>query len=530
MGMLMVWMMASAVPNASAHASLEQRIPEANARLEQSPPFVALTFNEPIDPGVGSLEVLDSKSRKVTAGDPELSSNKTELKLALPALDDDVYTVTYRIVSEDGHPVSGSYVFVVGSPPEWKDGSTFEGSLQAGSGSSSTGQQSSNWLMYIVRAVYYCALLLAAGVTAWSVLFREPGESVHKVFRRLALIAVRSLLLSVLVLVFLQAREVMAGQPLGKWITLFTETSIGRAWLELIVLSLVGFILPKLGKYVQLLWVVLLVAVESLIGHPAANDPKLLTIAFDFVHLLAAAIWAGGLVVLLVLWNADRKEAGRFGASFSQGALISLIALVISGVIMTLLFLPKLSYLWLTTWGGLLVVKTILVVVVLVTGTLLRMRMRANGMPEGKLLRADAVFMVSIVVIAAIFTYISPLPDNEPYNYHQMGEDLHLTLDVTPNVPGGDNTFNLQIWLPEELGEAKSVVLRLHSEERKDVPIDVPLEKIDDQSYNSFPGYIRTTYQSKGPFLPYASKWTAEIRVMDQEDNETVKETSFQNY
>lgn len=525
--LLLVMLMLTGAPMVSAHATLEQTVPTANAELKESPPKIELTFNEAIEPGVSSVEVLDSQSRKVTSAKAELNANRTVLQLALPVLDDGIYTVAYRIVSEDGHPVSGSYVFVVGNPPEWKDASTF---LTNTSSNSSSGLHAGDWLLYVVRFIYYGALLLATGVMTWSVLFRNASESIGKVFRQLTLISMRTLLLSVLVLVFAQAREIMLGQSASAWSDLFLGTATGRAWSELILLSLLGFVVQKGGRYVQLLWVILLLAVESWIGHPAANDPKILTIALDWIHLAAAALWAGGLVVLVVTWFTDRKEAGRFGTSFSQGALISLAALVLSGVGMTLLFLPKLSYLWLTSWGVLLVVKTALVVFVMVTGALLRIRIRRSGMPHGKLLCVDAAFMVLIVIIAAVFTYISPLPANAPYHNHEMGKDMHTTFDVSPNVPGSDNTFTLQIWLPEETGAPKSVVLRLSTDDREDAPINVPLEIFDDQSYDTFEGFVRTSYQATGPYLPYAGKWKAEIRIMTQDDYEKLKELIFENY
>ncbi|WP_201002487.1 copper resistance CopC/CopD family protein [Paenibacillus glycanilyticus] len=522
--MLLVVLALTLAPQAFAHATLEKSVPAANVKLAESPPFVELTFNEAVEPSAGSLEVVDSKSNKIKTEEPVLENGGTTLKAGLPALGDGVYSVSYHIISEDGHPISGSYAFVVGNPPDWKDGETF-----ATQASNSKGMQQN--LLYAVRVLYYAALLLATGIALWSVFIRKPSESLQSAFKRLSLIGMRALLLTVLVHIFLQVNELMKGQPISSWGSLFTNTTTGRAWLELIILVLLGFAAQRFKeRFVSLLWVVLLLGVESLIGHPAANDQKVLTIAFDFIHLIASAVWAGGLAVLLYVWYADRKEAGRFGASFSQGALISLAVLVISGVTMTLLFLPKLSYLWLTTWGGLLTVKVVLVVAVLVTGTLLRLRMKKSGFPAGSLLKADAIMMACIVAIAAVFTYMSPLPPNEPYNFHQMGEDMHVTFNVSPNVPGGDNTVSLHVWLPEVSGAPKSVILRLHSDSRKDAPIDIPLVKDDSEPNDAFPGYISASYEATGPFLPYASKWTAEIRVMDQDDNELVRETAFRNY
>jgi len=508
-----------------AHATMEESTPAANSKLQQSPPVIELKFNEPVESGVGSIEVLDSQSRKATSAKPELSSNGTVLKLKLPELEEGVYTVVYRILSEDGHPVSGSYVFVLGNPPEWKDADTFSNTFQAGSNS---GQN--NWLMYGLRIIYFAALLLATGVIAWSAWYRRPSAAVTSLFDRLALASTRVLLFAVLLLVFFQAKEMMQGQSFSEWPALFIDTATGRAWSLLIFFALLGFLVLKGNALLRSAWIIVILAIESLIGHPAANNPKLLTIALDFVHLLGSAVWVGGLVALLFIWYTKREEAGKFAASFSQGAFLSLVALILSGIGMTLLFLPKLSYLWLTAWGGLLVVKTALVVLVLITGAWLRMRMKRSAIPDGKLLKVDAALMISIVGIAAVFSYISPLPANAPYNFHEMGEDMHITLNVSPNVPGSDNTFKLQVWMPEETGEPKAVILRLRSSDREDTPIDVPLEPFEDDSYSSFPGFIRTSYQAVGPFIPYAGKWKAELRIMNQEDEELLRETSFQNY
>ncbi|WP_188892317.1 copper resistance CopC/CopD family protein [Paenibacillus radicis (ex Gao et al. 2016)] len=524
----MVGLLPSLMPVASAHASLEKRVPEANAKLKESPPFVELSFSEAIEPSAGSLQVLDSQKRKVTSDKPTLNEDRTTLKLALPSLQEGVYTASFHIVSEDGHPVSGSYVFVVGNPPEWKDGSTFND--DAGGSSGSHGLSSDNWLLFTVRIVYYLSLLIAAGLMIWSALYRNPSESVSGVHRRLLLLSLRVLLISLLLHIFIQAKEIMAGQPFSAWGELFTGTATGRAWLELIVVVLAGFVIQRAPMYVKLLWAVIILAIESLIGHPAANDLKILTLAADWIHLVAAAIWAGGLLALVVLWFEDRKEAGRFGASFSKGALISLVALVVSGILMMTLFLPKFSYLWLTPWGIMLAIKSGLTLLVIGTGAWLRIRMSKSGIPDGRLLRVDLGLMLVIVAIAAIFTYISPLPANEPIRHHEMGEDMHYTLSITPNVPGGENEAKLQIWLPEAAGEPKAVVLRLHPQGSEEAPLDVPLAPFDDESYDSYPGYARTSYQATGAFLPYASKWKAEIRVMTQDDIEMVKRLDFVNY
>ena len=57
--------------------------------------------------------------------------------------------------------------------------------------------------------------------------------------------------------------------------------------------------------------------------------------------------------------------------------------------------------------------------------------------------------MVLILSVVGLLTYAAPIPVNHPYHWHKMREDAHLTLTITPNLPGA-NTFHAQTWLPEK--------------------------------------------------------------------------------
>jgi len=515
----------------SAHSQLLETSPEPGARLSQSPQEIRLTFNEAVEMKVGGIELLDSLSRKLKVSAIEANRDRTSIAVKPSKLDEGVYTVAYRIISEDGHPVNGSYVFVVGNPPAAKDAATFDLHTQlghSGHGSTASALTASELVLYAVRFFYYAALLLAAGVMLWKSFIRFEGASLQ-LAKTWSLGTVRAFLFGSILYVFFHAREVMEDEPLSEWLKMLTRTSVGLAWLATVVLSLIGFLALRGGRSVSVLWAILLIAVESWSGHAEANNPKVLTVGLDFVHLTAAALWAGGLALLLALWFRDRKEAGRFAVRFSGGAVMSLAALVLTGVGMTLLFLPKLSYLWLTSWGVMLTIKAGLTLLVIVVGALLRIRVRRGDLPSAAVLRIDGVLMAVIIVVTSLFTYVSPLPANEPVSFHQMGAEMHVSLRVTPNVPG-DNKITLKIWLPEVTGAPKSVVLRLRSEQHQDAPIDIPLEAYDDQEIEAFEGYGKYAYQASGPYIPYPGQWTAEIRVMDKNDNELVETTSFRNY
>ncbi|MCQ6559612.1 copper resistance CopC/CopD family protein [Paenibacillus mendelii] len=518
---------------ALAHAELERAVPEPNTRMNEGPAAIELYFNEPIESKVGALDVLDKNSKAVTGEAPTAGTDRKSLKLPLPKLGEGVYTVSYSIVSSDGHPISGSYVFVVGNPPEAVDASSFD--LHKQLGHEGHGDVSSfSWktiILYIVRFLYYSAILLAAGVMLWSLLYKGGGDAMNLVRRKWELQIMRFLLVAAIIYVFMHASEMMQGYPASEYMKLFGETAVGRSWIALIALAAAGFPILKLGRIARVVWAAVLLGVESWSGHAVVFEPKAVSVLFDWLHLASAAVWIGGLVLLLALWFEDRKEAGRFAIVFSRAALASIALLILTGVAMTLIFMPSLRYLFYTNWGIMLLVKTGAVLLVLVVGAMLRSRVRRGDLPNFSMLRLDLGLMVIIIAIVGIFTYISPLPSNTPVVYHKMGTDMHLTLRISPNKPGMDNKFTVKIWLPEKTGAPKDVVLRLNSLDRKELgAIDVPLQTYEDDELTSFEGFVKSAYQAEGPYMPFAGKWSAELRVMDQDDNEKVEKYEFRNY
>ena len=102
------------VPDAFAHAELVSTSPADRSVLSVSPPRVTLRFNEPVETVLGSIRVFDADARQVGGG--RLSSPaRAVVGVELPVqLSDGTYTVVWRVVSDDGHPVDGSFTFSVG--------------------------------------------------------------------------------------------------------------------------------------------------------------------------------------------------------------------------------------------------------------------------------------------------------------------------------------------------------------------------------------------------------------------------------
>ncbi|WP_310376398.1 copper resistance CopC family protein [Catenuloplanes atrovinosus] len=99
---------------AYAHNRLTSSTPAEGARLEAAPAQIALTFAESLNPVYTQVIVSDAAKARVAVSDPVVDGATATVTLAgAPA--HGVYTVAYRVVSKDGHPVQGSYAFTVGS-------------------------------------------------------------------------------------------------------------------------------------------------------------------------------------------------------------------------------------------------------------------------------------------------------------------------------------------------------------------------------------------------------------------------------
>lgn len=98
---------------AQAHDQLVSADPGVNATVQQAPDHVSLRFSADITPVGNEIRVTDSHGKTVSTGDASVSGNTVTEKIT-PDSGDETYTVTWRVVSSDGHPVQGTFGFVVG--------------------------------------------------------------------------------------------------------------------------------------------------------------------------------------------------------------------------------------------------------------------------------------------------------------------------------------------------------------------------------------------------------------------------------
>ncbi|MEU8265321.1 copper resistance CopC family protein [Micromonospora sp. NPDC048999] len=100
---------------AAAHNALRAATPAQDARLATPPTQITLEFLQNLSPTFTTIVLTDASQRKIPTGEPVVAGAAGMVTINQP-LANGSYTVAYRVVSADGHPVQGSYSFTVADP------------------------------------------------------------------------------------------------------------------------------------------------------------------------------------------------------------------------------------------------------------------------------------------------------------------------------------------------------------------------------------------------------------------------------
>lgn len=130
---------------ATAHDALVGSDPADGAVLSAAPTQVVLTFAAP-QAGIGAEVAVTGPDGATWSDGPAQTSDATVTQPLLPSMPDGAYTVTWRSVAQDGHPVSGVFGFTLQLPvdPEPDAGATNDGTADvvaapAGGATATTG-------------------------------------------------------------------------------------------------------------------------------------------------------------------------------------------------------------------------------------------------------------------------------------------------------------------------------------------------------------------------------------------------------
>ena len=172
-GAVVIAVLVAAAPAASAHAVLLRTDPSPQTTVKKAPTAVRLVFSESVEVSFGAVRVFDVDATRVDTGSIKRAQGNREVSVPVRSLKDGTYTVTWRVVSADGHPVHGGFTFYIGAPS----------TISAKQVASDTGAgRVVGWGFGVVRFLWFASLLGLVGAAVvrlwvWTPAVRHLGLS-----------------------------------------------------------------------------------------------------------------------------------------------------------------------------------------------------------------------------------------------------------------------------------------------------------------------------------------------------------------
>lgn len=359
---------------ASAHNSMASSTPEDGSTVTAPLDVARFVFTKDVPLETLTVTLTDPSGVRTTLPGSTHGADAKEVVTPLPALADGAHTLRWRLVSADGHAITGRVSFTValavapaagGStvPPPTTTASVAEPVAPEQDEPATTPAV----IRWALRFGSYLAIVAVAGVTvAETFLWRAAASPRMRgvVARALAVIAVLALLQ-----LFVLAGDIAGTRAWSAWGTVATaaETSAGMALVVRMALAFAAWVLltrdrprdPLIHSQVVLLLSLGMLATWSFAGHARSMRWPWLGVPVDVVHHGAAAAWLGGLAVIgaaTVRGNGDARLVEML-RRFSRVAAWSVGLIVATGLLQGLRLGGGPGALFTTAHGRLVLVK-----------------------------------------------------------------------------------------------------------------------------------------------------------------------------
>ncbi|HSS10505.1 MAG TPA: copper resistance protein CopC [Acidimicrobiales bacterium] len=390
---------------AFAHAVLQSTDPPSGAVLQKSPGTVVLHFGEDVEIQFGAVRVFNAGGKRVDSGNsyhPRGDGHAVATNVP-SSLGTGGYVVTWRVISADSHPVHGAFTFQIGAGgAATAQASKAEATklLAAGGGSRTVGV-----VFWIIRFVAFGALFVLVGGTAF-VAGIWPAGSRDRRARQLLWGSLIAAVVTTALAICIQG-PYGGGLPLSEMVkpsvvsavlhTRFGQVSLARLIiLVAVALPLLHTLLrsgqsgrPRWWTAAAVVTGAAILITPGLAGHAGAGSLIALAIPFDLVHVAGASIWVGGLAVLAVAvlsrHNHETETSLRpIVTRYSQIALLAVLAIAVTGGFAAWRQVGTWAAVTSTTFGRLLLAKTIIFAVLVTVASFSRQIVHGNlALPFG---------------------------------------------------------------------------------------------------------------------------------------------------
>jgi len=313
-----------------------------------------------------------------------------------------------------------------------------------------------NWLgaavdgpLVVIRAIHFAATAILTGTLIFRAVLAEAAsasvrpaaivvrtQTLRVAWTSLAISAASGMIWLLLVAVSMSGLSFGESMTSDVLSTVVNETQFGRVSEIRLVLAVIiagGLAYDRfpLARGLALAMSLGLTAALAWTGHAGstAGAMGILHLTADTLHLLAAAIWIGGLVSLVLLLSVSRNDRTDAGVSFARDATqrfsimgVAIVVVVLAtGIVNGWILVGSWHALIATFYGQLLILKIALFAVMLLIAAanrfwlMPRLALRSRSEPQLEVLRRLARnSMIEIVLALMIFAIVGMLGTLHP--------------------------------------------------------------------------------------------------------------------
>ena len=450
-----------AVVAVHAHSKLLSSNPAAGGALAASPDRIELVLSVRVQPRMCSITVTGPDGARLVMSPLQATSDAKTIWVtndeSLPPGD---YTVEWRALSADDHVVSGDFSFRVlppaevtssftaPPPPPTQDHSSMDHSMHGGT-------TSVNWPQSIVRWLAYLAMMILSGGLAFRLLIvgspaneAEAGDAFDRSSGRIFIVAATTSLATSFAALFLQTEMVFDSVSAANAFAVISDTGYGPPWILQTAAAAVGLALvltaaAHSGKgrrpwlWAALAASLLILLSPGMTGHArAASGEYAFAILSDWLHLASAALWVGGLVMLVFAVPVAISAAGDkmrtlsgFVSGFNKLAIASVLIVTVTGVYNSWIHVDGFDTLAGKVYGQILIAKASISVLMIVIGGvnayLVHPRIAAGALEADATLarnvRIEVGLAIIVLLLAAVLAFLPPAREHSPAGTPMLG-------------------------------------------------------------------------------------------------------------
>ncbi|UQD50960.1 copper resistance protein [Bacillus methanolicus] len=511
-----------------AHAYIVKSSPMENQTLSKPPSVVSIQFNEFIQPDFYSLSVMDASGKRVDLKNAHINKqNHAILEAGIKKnLPNGTYSMQWKIISSDGHPVQGVIPFRIGHAG--KEANALQG--KTSSYLPKVDILINRWLLYMGIALYLGVIFFHLFIYRAE---HQESSKVQSKSKKIIWLSLLGIAISLLLNLPLQTSinaDVTWSQAFTPSLLKETlnHTSFGLIWVVQMmifgILVITTYFAIKRGSLssmkawgASLIFIMGLLITKSLTSHASGHQHEIIPVALDFLHLLAASVWIGILSAIAIILPRSHPETENGHQSrllywrviqrFSPWAIGAVIIIFATGMYGSFMYVPTFYSLIHTSYGRVLLGKIILFFFMFLLGAYhFNQGKKRVRQKLGWTLRLELAIGVIVILMAAILTNLPPATASPgPFDQTKRVADngYHVSLHISPNIEGV-NVFKVK--LKDKRGRAPTNI--------EQVTLTFSSTKQAGESTVIVPNAAPGVFQTEGMHLNMAGYWNVRVHVL----------------